>query len=364
MHDELDYRKFLKLYGKYEKEAFTTTKNRLKEILKGMESDEFWIGYKGYDSQPSFRKPVQRTRTRIKRAEAIVDKIRRKRREYPNGLSEDSLLRMEDVVGGRIIVYFLSDLAVIDDVIRNSDELELSSISPPEAYVAGGLRSGLNLSKFRVRKKESGYVAFHYTARLRNGAASRDINPIWCEIQVRTIAEDTWAEVEELLGYKVAKENPTDVREQFKILSSMLQAIDRHFTLIASTLSSRQRTFSIAHIGDNIRLNTEVLPVILLELRELRCDQKEINVMIKVLVSRKVETVGKVKAALTSPRFDLIEAVYREKENRRPRTLEIVVNLPHVLYAKDDSEAAELIATQIEYDRYYWKNREPGDEAY
>lgn len=355
MTDQLDYISFLELYRRYEEQAFTPTKSKLKEILRSFENMAFWLNYKGYDLYPASRTPIQRIRTRIKRPEAIVDKIRRKPEEYPHGLSESSLLAMQDIVGGRVIVYFLSDLSVLDDVIRNSEEFELSTTNPPEAYVAEGLQAGLDLSKFKVATKESGYVAFHYTARLRNGALQYDVRPIWFEIQVRTIAEDSWAEIEHVLGYKGGTNSFADVREQFRILSSMLQAIDRHFNLIASTLSARQQAVRVSEISEDTRLNTEILPAILLESKGIRCEQKEMNAMIKVLVSRKVETAGKLKAGLASPRFGLIEAVYARKEKRKPRAFEIMANLPHIIYAKDDAEATDLIMAQIEYDRV-WKD--------
>lgn len=355
MAKEMGYLDFLSLYQRLEREIYSPTRVKLREMLRAIQSEDSWPIGQSSDANPAARTPVQRSTTRIKRPESIVDKIKRKPKDYPQGLSEDSLTRMHDVVGGRLVVFFLSDLAIIDEVLRHSPELEISATDTPEAFLADGNQpSGLDLGRFRTTRRDSGYLALHYTAKFRQGNPAPPEGSVWFEIQVRTVAEDCWAEIEHALGYKTDGNTFPDIQEQFRILSGMLQSIDRHFNLIAGTLAQRQQRVQVSELEPRMRLNPEILPAILRELSGLKCPQKEIDGMIKVLVSRKVETVGKIQEALSSPRFALIEKVYSEYEKRTPTPFEYVANLPHVLYAESDDGAIELIRAQIDYDKA-WK---------
>jgi putative GTP pyrophosphokinase len=354
MTKEMSDSDFLVAYQRLEKEYYSPTRLRLRTMLIGIQDEAYLPNTQVPNTNLVSRTPVQGNRTRIKRPESIVDKIKRKPEDYPQGLSQNSLTRMHDIVGGRLVVYFLSDLKIIDEIIRNSPELELSATDTPEAFLADGVNpSGLDLDRFKITRKDSGYLALHYTARFRQESPTTTASTIWFEIQVRTVAEDCWAEIEHALGYKTDGNIFPDIQQQFKILSSLLQAIDRHFDLIAETLAQRQKDVRVSELDAGTRLNPVILPALLAELN-LRCPQKEIDGMLKVLTSRKVDTVMKMRTALTSPRFHLIVDTYSDFEDRTPIPFEYVANLPHILYAESDDEAISLIHSQIEYDKA-WK---------
>lgn len=353
MEQQMDRQLFLELYAKYQREIFNTTLKKFKSVLDEMRSFGFWSKMGVPSPGMAGKFPISRTHARLKRPESMVDKIKRKPDKYPQGLSQDSLLKMNDVIGGRIIVHVLSDLVVVDRLLRNSKDLELWQDELPEAYVARGLVAPLDLSGFEVLGKESGYVSLHYTMRLQQHLLE-NLEPIRCEIQVRTLIEDAWAQVEHMWGYKPDKGTSLDVKGRFKAISNVLQSVDNTFDEIASDLAKSQQDAGTREISDKEQLNPEIFPILLEREKQLTCLQREIDILIKLLASTNLDTAGKLRAALQSPRYILIESIYLEEEKRAPATFEVIACLPHVLYSNSDEEATKLIKGQIAYSRL-WK---------
>lgn len=349
-----DYLEFLNLYSERESAVFRPTMLKLKNIFRIIRGFEYWRNYQGLPS--TYGLPIRRTVTRLKRPESIRDKVLRKPEVYRSGLCEESLFDMTDVIAGRLIVYFLADLAIVDDVIRNSGFFELSPTHKPQAYLSSVFPPppNLNLDTFEVLDKESGYVALHHVVKLHKNELG-DLRPMWIEIQLKTLMEDAWADVEHSLGYKPDKGTTFDVKGQFKLMSRMLYAIETSLNDIPDALKKAEQTLVETDIMDNTPLNPEILPVLLAKERQLKCDLKELNGMIKILVSRGINTAGKLREALRLRRYNLIEKVYLANEftKRKPVTFEIIANLPHLWHAKNDAEAKRLIESQIEYNEVW-----------
>jgi hypothetical protein len=62
----------------------------------------------------------------------------------------------------------------------------------------------------------------------------------WFELQVRTMVEEVWGEVEHQLAYKPDQPMDIDARNQFWILSQYLDTIDSHFNLLFHHSLNRQ----------------------------------------------------------------------------------------------------------------------------
>lgn len=82
----------------------------------------------------------------------------------------------------------------------------------------------------------------------------------WIEIQLRTLAEDLWASVEHILGYKPDRQTAFPVAEQFGIASSHIQTIDRHLDFIYQEQRRFQQTVTY---DPETTLNPENLPAVL-----------------------------------------------------------------------------------------------------
>jgi len=274
---------------------------------------------------------VQRALSRIKRPESVVDKILRKPSSFPEGLAAKSIDTMYDTLGGRVIVYFLQNLPLVDQELRESEILEVSSIDPPTAYLTQELAEQLGLTKLRVSKKDSGYASLHYTVRFRPTVLRAGLTP-WFELQVRTLVEDAWGEVEHVLGYKPDKRTSFAVKRQFRIIASELTAIDEHFNLLFEELSRFQRE---GIFRDADPLNAENLPPVLSELG-IGCAQSEIDGQLKLLTSRSISSVGELRENATSHRLDLIRKTYRDYRDRPPTDFETVAAVAAVRGLDDD----------------------------
>jgi len=251
---------------------------------------------------------------------------------------------MNDMLGARMVVYFLSSLPLIDHEIRNSPEFEISGKHPPVAYIKQGAGPPPGLSHIRHEPKASGYTSVHYILRLRESQVPPDCRP-WFELQVRTMLEDVWAEVEHLLGYKPGKRTSFAVRKQFQILSTLLQSVDEHFTFLYEELARFQQEVTYK---DTDLLNAENLPPVLASLG-IGCSQREIDGMLKILFSRGVEIIDDVVKNATVRKLEIIKNTYRSLEGREPCNFEFIACIAMTSSLPDDESLVDSITAQISF---------------
>lgn len=334
---------FLSDYEEYVRDVLIPTNDEMRQMFRRWRDPAHWALSPRLSRLPS-PLPVQRTLSRIKRPESVVDKILRQPSLYPDGLSIESVKKMNDAVAGRVVVYFLGNLPLIDKQLRHSEEVEVSSATPPIAYLSRDLIERLKLSDLKRGQKDSGYASIHYVVRLRDSSIALERRP-WFELQVRTLTEDVWGEIEHILGYKPSKKTSFAVRKQFQILSVELTAIDEHFNLLYEELSQfREETI----FRDESPLNAENLPPVLSELG-LGCAQKEIDGLLKLLVSRHIETVGELRTEATHERMEMIRAVYRGAEGRPPNHFEVVASVAAIRGLTDRKDIEDAVKSQIEF---------------
>jgi|GEM_PF-451575 ppGpp synthetase/RelA/SpoT-type nucleotidyltranferase len=358
---------FLAAYQSYSSEYIESANLQLKGILEDWKTMEYWEKYADKERLvgPS---PISFFTTRPKRPESVLDKIADKPRSYPEGLAIGSLRRMHDLLGARIVVYLESDLSLVDRAIRMDRRLELCPDDHPIAYLAPGVveRLGLEFSPTQVQEKPSGYASLHYITRLTepiNGPTP------WFEIQVRTLAQHAWAEVQHALGYKPDVHVPSHVERQLAILARVAATFDDQFELLRDHLDS------IAMRGEDIndaaRISGQTLPGLIRE-ADLRISRDWVGQVAKLLTARGVRTAGTfrflMKAQISTahgaqPARDLVRTEYQRMLGRSPRDSEVIgalANLADLIAAGelDVDTAKERIGAAIDYDRA-WKHRWP-----
>jgi ppGpp synthetase/RelA/SpoT-type nucleotidyltranferase len=229
---------FLDAYGRYVQRTLRPAERALRNEFRTWQSDDYWRRY-APRAAPTLPTPTQRTRVRIKRPESVMDKIQRLPQKFPQGLSPNSLYAMRDVLGARVVTFFQTHLRMVDEEIRTGGRFELAPEWLPRSYIAENDldQLGLDADQFQVRgKKPSGYASLHYVVRLNDGSS---VGP-WFELQVRTMVEEVWGEVEHQLAYKPEHPMDLDARNQFRILSEYLSTIDSHFNLLFHHSLNRQ----------------------------------------------------------------------------------------------------------------------------
>ena len=216
------FRQFLTDYEEYERQILKPTYDEIRKYLCHLENPDYWAKYCG-GSVAANPSPVRTTFIRIKRPEKVVDKILRRPDQFPDGLSLSSLRTMHDAIGVRVVIFFLSQLPLVDLDLRTSQPrvVEISEQDPPEAYLPRSLMRRLGLTHIPRKEKETGYSSIHYTVRLAQSSVPKEDRPFF-EIQIRTLAMELWSELEHNLAYKLETRTNHFATRRFEILSKEL----------------------------------------------------------------------------------------------------------------------------------------------
>jgi ppGpp synthetase/RelA/SpoT-type nucleotidyltranferase len=132
-----------------------------------------------------------------------------------------SLETVTDVAGARVITYFEDDVDRVDGIIRGEFEIDpLNSVNK---------RRSLQADRF-------GYQSLHLVASLNNQRASlrenHEFAGLKIEIQVRSVLQHAWAEIEHGLGYKGESAVPVLIKRRFNRLAGLLELADQEFVAV------------------------------------------------------------------------------------------------------------------------------------
>jgi ppGpp synthetase/RelA/SpoT-type nucleotidyltranferase len=130
------------------------------------------------------------------------------------------LEQITDLSATRIITYFPRTIDEIDRLLLEEfDVLERS-----------------DKAKDLHAEEKFGYQSVHYLVRLSRTrselAEYQRFAGATTEIQVRTVLQHAWAEIEHDIQYKSASSIPRDIRRRFMALAGMLEIADREFQAI------------------------------------------------------------------------------------------------------------------------------------
>lgn len=157
--------------------------------------------------------------SRIKSKASVRQKLQRpdKRRELND---------LTDMFGVRIITYFQDEVDLVARLI------EREFIVDTENSV--DKRSLLDSDRF-------GYLSLHYILQLNPERSTlpenRAYKDIRFELQIRSILQHAWAEIEHDTGYKSASGAPHAVRRRFSRLAGLLELADDEFLAIREDLA-------------------------------------------------------------------------------------------------------------------------------
>ena len=145
---------------------------------------------------------VHSVRYRIKDAEHLIEKIIRKKIENPEReITIDTYLtEITDLIGIRVLHLFKDDWSAIHQDILSTWDLK----EPVVAYY----RTGDNIRVFEEnqctpKEHRSGYRSIHYTIKCKLTKLET-----YAEVQVRTIFEEAWSEIDHTVRYPYDMNNP------------------------------------------------------------------------------------------------------------------------------------------------------------
>lgn len=155
--------------------------------------------------------------SRAKTVESFFQKAVRRDSVTAKYVYETPLEQIEDLAGVRIICFTMSQVEQICVIIRSNFDVS-EEIDKARELIESG----------RV-----GYVSKHFVVRVhesrRDLAEYSSYKDLKCEVQVRTVFQHAWAEVEHRLQYKGSASPDPELRARFQALAGLVQVADREF---------------------------------------------------------------------------------------------------------------------------------------
>ena len=148
--------------------------------------------------------PIHNIQSRIKSPESIIDKLQRK--QYP--LERQSLEKLNDIAGLRVICHYINDIQYISQLLIMHDDIIL-----------------VKKMNYIDYPKDTGYRSLHLVLEvpvyLKSGKMKLPV-----EIQMRTIAMDFWASLEHEILYKNKDQVSQDICEELQQCASRMALTD------------------------------------------------------------------------------------------------------------------------------------------
>lgn len=156
--------------------------------------------------------------TRVKTKDSLNKKIDKKDKYW-------EINEITDVVGCRIISYFDDDVDQIVEILKKEFDIdEDNSVN----------------KKAKIESDKFGYLSYHIVCSLNSTRFNlneyKRYKDIKFEIQIRTILQHAWAEIEHDIGYKSKQEIPKIIRRKFSRIAGLLETADESFCEIKQQL--------------------------------------------------------------------------------------------------------------------------------
>lgn len=139
----------------------------------------------------------------------------------------ESLEQVTDLAGVRLITHYEDDVDRVAQIIES--EFVVDAVNSIDK------RKALDPDRF-------GYLSLHYVISLRADRAAlkeyRSFEGLKAEVQIRSILQHTWAEIEHDTGYKSTVEVPKHIRRRFSRLAGLLELADQEFIGIREALKN------------------------------------------------------------------------------------------------------------------------------
>lgn len=146
---------------------------------------------------------------RVKTEESLAGKLVRKGDWY------QSLSDITDIFGARIICFFNDEVDKLGKIIEENFVVDWENSSDKRAL---------------IKVNSFGYLSLHYTCYIAKDAGyPDDVCEKKFEVQLRTILQHTWAQIEHDIGYKSEFGLPREYARGFSRVAGILEVADDEF---------------------------------------------------------------------------------------------------------------------------------------
>jgi putative GTP pyrophosphokinase len=175
--------------------------------------------------------------SRTKTLDSLKNKISNEAKHYKK------LSDIDDLTGIRIICFFSDDVDKVAEII-NSDFKVIKDRSVDK-------RKLLEPDRF-------GYISLHNIVELSDNRSElpeyQRFQGLRCEVQIRSILQHAWAEIEHDLGYKSSIGIPNEIKRKFSRQAGILELADEQFVDIKKDILKYRKEIQtkISHSYKNI----------------------------------------------------------------------------------------------------------------
>ncbi len=177
--------------------------------------------------------------SRLKDEKKLEEKITRKNNKYKD------ICEITDIVGLRVIAYFEDEVDKIAEIIEKE-------------FIKDPINS---IDKRNLETDRFGYKSLHYVVELseerKNLTEYKRFKDLKIEIQIRSVLQHAWAEIEHDIGYKGELSVPNSLKRNFYRVAALLETADLEFIRIKNQVANYEKTIEreIEKNPDDVEIN-------------------------------------------------------------------------------------------------------------